>query len=343
MTRSVERVTAVFPPDLAVEISDFVTKSHFSYGWKSTFSVNVPGHWNSSFVEASSSNSLDVSDKLDGLMKRAWEHIAQSYPEMALLRCYANLHTYGIEGYPHTDSARDSDFTLVTYMNRDWNIMWGGETQLFKDGEIYFSQLPKFNQGVFFPGKMLHCARGVTRLCQAPRHTLMFKMGIKDADPARDQMQRYLERIEANEKAHTGRKLADHLLGTYDLLKANKQAPHVCMAGAAHSLLGTNAFTDITLKTDDARDELKNFIGSRAFDLVLLFSTIDRPKTLEEACQDFKGWELRTREGRGTTPVTPAQFADLCVLEAANLREQNILRQFPKLEEVWNAVLKAAK
>lgn len=99
------------------------------------------------------------------------------------MRCYANAHTFGIEGYPHTDSRKPGNVTTIFYINPQWKPEWAGETVFINDlGDIAHAVLPRPGRAVVFDGTIVHSARAVTRLCPALRVTLMFKTRAPGAE-----------------------------------------------------------------------------------------------------------------------------------------------------------------
>ena len=126
----VKRIAQVLTPDLLEQVTQVINQVPWRYGWNSNKSIEFT-HWNYSFAKAGALNSIDVSDQLSGAIKSAWDHIQDTITgPAALLRCYTNSHTFGVEGYPHTDSRRAEDKTLLIYMNPHWQRDWGGETTL---------------------------------------------------------------------------------------------------------------------------------------------------------------------------------------------------------------------
>lgn len=321
-----------FPADLADRLQRHIGSLKWSYGWRSNFSMGY-AHWNCDIANAGTSNGLDVEGNIDGVVKEAWDFIKANYlPDHVLIRCYANTHTYGVEGYPHTDSRRDQDTTVVVYMNKTWKREWGGETLIYNGDRIEHAELPAFNRALMFNGNRLHCARGVTRICPEQRLTLMFKAAKVNADVDRDNLQRLLVKYNAQHIDHKNGSLMHHLLMTYDILKQAGAAQHVCLAGGAHSVFGTNAFHAVCIP-EDRRDELEACIGSDAMKLVDLFRTIDRPGTLTENIGKDKV-VLRLTAG-GITVVDKSLFDDLVMLECANLDEQSALSKHKLLNQVW--------
>lgn len=321
-----------FPNEMSERIYDYVKKLEWSYGWRSNFNMGY-GHWNNDIARAGTFNGLDVESNIDGVIKEAWNYIKQNYlPDHILIRCYSNSHTYGVEGYPHTDSRREHDTTIVVYMNRNWRREWGGETMLYKNNRIEHAELPSFNRALIFKGNQYHCARGVTRICPEQRITLMFKAAKKDADVSRDNLQILLDRFMADNIKHKNGSLMNHLLTTYDILKQAGAEQHICLAGGTHSVFGTNAFRQICIP-EGCRNEVEECIGSEAMKLVELFEKIDRPKTLVENMEK-ENIQLRLNDG-GLIGVDTKTFKDLLILECANLEEQSYLSKHKKLKEFW--------
>lgn len=322
------------PPNIADALHGYVRGLSFTYGWRSNQAIGF-AHWNHDIAQAGPSNGLDVSHRISGAVLDAWNFIKEAYlPGHVLLRCYANTHTYGVEGYPHTDSLREHDATVVVYMNRNWKREWGGETLIYDGQRIEHAELPAFNRGLIFKGNQLHCARGVTRICPDQRLTLMFKCAKIGADQQRDRLQLLLEKHNAGRYSHTNGTLANHLLLTYDMLKAAGLPDVVCLAGGAHSVFGTNAFTSVCI--DPAlRSEVVACIGEDATKIVELFSSIDRPSTLTENIGQ-NGAHLRLTKG-GTVEVTKEQLDALVMIECANLSEQGELGGHRKLAQCWKS------
>jgi hypothetical protein len=247
---------------------------------------------------------------------------------MSLMRCYTNAHTYGVEGYPHTDSKRTADQTVVLYLNHYWRREWGGETVLYDGQDIAHAEIPYYNRALMFPGIAWHAAKGVSRICTDLRMTLMFKVAPKDADPLRDDLQKFLKAVGAREKAHSGRSLMNHLLCTYDYLKLAGQSQTVCLAGGLHSIFGTNYYTDVTVKPED-REQVVNFAGEDAVKLIELFSTQNRPRVLEDYLT-----------GAIPADIDKDTMDALCAIEGANLMDQSGLDTWPKLKEFWYNIYK---
>jgi hypothetical protein len=325
---SIQRIEQVLPPDLLKEVKSVIDTVPWKYGWASNKSIEYT-HWNHSFAKAGALNTLDVSAELTGAIKLAWDHIqANIIGASALLRCYTNSHTYGVEGYPHTDSRRHVDKTLIVYMNPEWQRDWGGETTIYHGNQIAHAELPEYNHGLIFHGEDWHSARAVTRICPAQRITLMFKYAPLNTDPCRDNLQRFLTLVGAADIKHSGRSLWTHLLNVYDILKSHGYNQDVCLAGGLHSIFGTNVFKHATL-TSQQRIMVVNTIGESATKIVELFSSIRRPNTLESALKT-NTLEVELNSG-ATKTLTQIELNILCAIEAANLYDQKSLNKYPMI------------
>lgn len=176
-------------PVLMEQIQQFFERSvRWSYGWESAANDAPFCHWNHDFLKTSRRNAEDSQMLLflqddHAILQEIWMKLRDGpLRGHVLLRCYANAHTYGTEGYPHLDARQPDFFTTIFYVNPVWKPDWAGETVFFNaDRDIAKAVLPKPGRLVIFPGNILHVARGLSRACPAMRVTLMFKTRL---DPA---------------------------------------------------------------------------------------------------------------------------------------------------------------
>jgi hypothetical protein len=332
---AIQRLDNLLTDDLLKSIEDEIASSSWKYGWRSNPSLGY-SHWNIDYAKASSLNGLDVSLDLPSSIRDAWDYISETkFPNNRLIRCYANSHTFGVEGYPHTDSSRSGEKTIVLYLNKTWKREWGGETIIYDGDTIVHASLPAYNSALVFDGNRPHVSRGLTRICPELRISLMFKMCPNDrVDPNRDKIQNFLKSIGAEDTPHSSRTLSDHLLGTYDILKNANQSDDVCMAGAIHSIFGTNSFKHVTLSLDD-RQIVENVVGLRACELAELFSKIARPQTLDRALSNNSTKVALSSGGELELPFHTIR--DLAMIEGANLQEQGNPNRFPYITKVVEA------
>lgn len=314
-----DQIKNILPDNMFAQVGNLVAQARWKYGWRSNKQMGF-GHWNYDYAGADAKNCLDVSDELDDVLADTWGYLQKEYfPGTDLLRCYTNSHTFGVEGYPHTDSIRAADRTVVVYMNKTWEREWGGETTLYQGDVIEHAELPRPNHALVFDGAQLHCARGLTRICPAQRITLMFKFAPVGTDLVRQRLQAFLTEHECNTIRHSKRTLMSHLLGVYDLLRQTGQPDDVCAAGGLHSIFGTNAFKTKTLDLGEIA-AVSQVFGDRVAYLAELFSKLARPSTLESAIMS-RGLTLELTSV-GTVDVTRETLQELCEIEAANLVEQ---------------------
>jgi hypothetical protein len=318
---------------------DISNRTSYTPGWKSSKKTDPHGHWNINFSKtaiAGGSNLADISYIIPDTLKFTWNYIKEKYSfeDMKLLRCYINAHTYGVDGYTHKDSFRDDEWTIVIYLVDTWNVDWAGETIILEDNEIVKSVIPKRNRAVIFPGKKMHAARAVSRLCYDLRKTLMFKFRAKRCDDF-ERLSQFLINKGANTHKHSRGSLHDHLMRNFSLLKDKGYDAELCFAAGLHSIFGTNAFAKCVLREDDF-DELSAEFGDKAASLARLFSAISRPKTLEnpESLNELEA-VIKTRDDTIMT-IPRYAFDELRIMEAANLFDQKSLNieKYPNLCEL---------
>ena len=336
------QISEVFEPELLKAVKDEIDNSPFKYGWKSSRQLGHGfSHWNHSYVKSPAYNSIDISEKIPETLKTAWNFIKQKYTgeEGKLLRCYINGHTYGVEGYPHTDSLRHTDHTMVIYMTPDWKRFWGGETMIYQQNKVIHAELPMYNNGLIFPSHEVHSARQTTRACPALRITLMFKFSNKQ-DDKRDFLQQFLIDNKVNELNHKNRSLIKHLLAVYDRLKAHGYQEDVCLAGGLHSIFGTNIYKKQAL-TEDKHGVLIEKFGKDVIHLVDLFRSIKRPWALENALIEKHSSNIdinhRVELNSGNAEfigLTNYELNSLCAIEAINLDDQNGLSKYEYLSRL---------
>jgi SM-20-related protein len=262
----------------------FIDSANWTYGWPSNKDMPY-GHWNVDFTKTAKNNPTDVANILPPAIAPIWQQVNKSFfnGHAKLTRCYANRHTFGTEGYIHTDTEREEDQTCVVYMDSIWNANWGGETSFYSKDlkEIVKSVMPQFGRTAVFPGNIPHCAKPVSRVCPQVRTTLMFKVTInpRAVYSSEELLVPFLDEIGANKLPHKRGSLADHLIRTYHLLKSAGAGDIVALAGGLHSVYGTNAFKKKVLDVEDTRIRVK--FGPEVDRIVRLYSASDRPKCLE--------------------------------------------------------------
>lgn len=299
-----------------------IDKANWSYGWPSNKDVPY-GHWNTDFTHTTKHNPTDVSVRLPIQLVPIWDALNKTFynQQAKLVRCYANRHTHGTEGYIHTDSDRSEDQTCVINMDPIWNPNWGGETVLYSMDlqDIVKSVIPAYGRVTVFAGNIPHCAKPVSRICPTVRTTLMFKVAInpKAIYPAEEMLVTFLNRIGATKHNHKKGTLADHLVRTYHSLKNAGAGDILAIAGGLHSVYGTNAYKKACLSKEST--QVRDEFGPEVDRIVRLYSTVNRPDKLEN-------------------PDGTLEEVDLFLLrsiECANLYDQNELNpeKYPNLHK----------
>jgi hypothetical protein len=116
---------------------------------------------------------------------------------------------------------------------------------------------------------------------------------------------------------HSGRTLLQHLVGTYDLLRAWDAPEHVCLAGLFHSIYGTAIFKHQTIApTPQNRDRIADLIGRNAENLAYVFCAAARRRDLSERKNPTD------RFAGAAMVLTEQQFDELQLIERANAQEQ---------------------
>jgi len=294
--------------------------ANWRYGWPSNKDVPF-GHWNADFTHTPKHNSTDVSVRLPKQLVPIWDILNKTFynGQAKLVRCYANRHTHGTEGYIHTDSDRNGDQTCVINMDAEWNPMWGGETVFYSSDlqEIVKAVVPAYGRTTVFAGNIPHCAKPVSRICPTVRTTLMFKVAInpKAVYAAEELLTNFLTTVGATQKPHKTGSLADHLIRTYHILKNAGAGDILALAGGLHSIYGTKVYKNACVKKDSS--SVRDVFGPEVDRIVRLFSIVDRPNKLEN-------------------PDDTIDETDLFLLrsiECANMYDQNELNpeQYPNL------------
>jgi hypothetical protein len=114
--------------------------------------------------------------------------------------------------------------------------------------------------------------------------------------------------------------------------------------GGLHSIYGTNALQRQLLSpSPDSRAKVAGAFGKQAEQLAYNFSLLDRPRCLDNAAS-FRGEPEAWKPGRvftlamryGNDWLAPAHWVrELCLIEAANLLDQDSLDKWPRLKALW--------
>lgn len=96
------------------------------------------------------------------------------------------------DGEPHYDNTQKNGYTFMVYLNKTWDIQWGGMTVFLdryvnEEGEIVINNphanrciFPVPNMGVLFPSNLIHFALAPTRKFGGQRMTIAYKLYTGD-------------------------------------------------------------------------------------------------------------------------------------------------------------------
>lgn len=166
-----------------------VRRPIWAYGWKSVRDHDRYGFWHAHFAggdeETQSSCAAQLAANAAAAPVQAlWQVLAGGLLQgHEPLRVYANGHTYGVEGYVHTDSEREDHYTAIYYAHPVWDANWSGETVFLsrRSGQITTAVLPEPGRVVLFAGATPHVARSPSRECPELRISIVFKTRLRRA------------------------------------------------------------------------------------------------------------------------------------------------------------------
>ena len=115
-----------------------------------------------------------------------WLRSAIVPPETRVLRYYLNAHTYGTDGWPHTDTDRAKELTAILFLAPPWKPGWCGETVVFDAAgvDIEAAVLPRPNRLLVFPSDRLHAPRPLSKVFSGMRVVLVVKLAPPADGPA---------------------------------------------------------------------------------------------------------------------------------------------------------------
>ncbi len=176
------------PEALHRELSGFFQEPIWFYGWKSNAKkAQAPNsHWNVFFAGTlSNENAASCEAELMGNeffkpIQELWQLLkAGPLAGHEPVRVYANAHTYGTDGYVHTDSEDRNYYSTICYMHSEWQPDWSWRTGVLQSGPIRHHtrgvNFPRPGRIVTFHGAVPHCARPLSRDCSALRISLVLQ------------------------------------------------------------------------------------------------------------------------------------------------------------------------
>jgi len=150
-----------------------------------------------------------------------------------------------------------------------------------------------------------------------------------------DQALSKLHELGAHELQHLNGDLAQHLKGTYVLLREWGNSEPVCLAGLFHAVYGTAGFPAALLSLDK-RSDIAAAIGDEAEELVYLYGACDRDYTYSKLISHDEPI-YRNRFTQEAFSLPRLLLASFCELTLAN--ELEIVLQSNQAREDCRAFL----
>jgi hypothetical protein len=172
------------PETLYQELHLAASRVGWRFGWN-TPSNPTQMYWHHEVAGGSKNNTEDRSAEVGRHPLQAfaayqdWLRTHLMPEGSRTLRFYLNAHTFGTDGWPHTDCDRPGEVTTVLYITPAWQPGWGGETVVFDSkGDISHAVLPRPNRILCFPSDRLHAPRPLSRAFGGLRVVVVVKMGL---------------------------------------------------------------------------------------------------------------------------------------------------------------------
>lgn len=162
----------------------------WGFGWNTPFNPNSR-YWHHEVGYGAKANTACVQHRVrqhpvvEFAQYLDWLLAELVAPDAKILRFYLNAHTYGTDGWPHTDTDRGQELTTVLYLTPQWKPEWCGETVIFNpQGDIEAAVLPRPNRLLSFPSDRLHSPRPLAKVFEGLRVVLVVKIGSADGSGA---------------------------------------------------------------------------------------------------------------------------------------------------------------
>lgn len=183
------------PDELLDPARDMLEEKGWTHGWKSNQKMPF-GHWHIDLttIGRNRRNRHSILTEVPIEALRIWALIqpAVSPDHPTLMRCYANAHVFGCDGYSHQDSMQPGDRTNILFLCKTWDHEWAGENVIFDETfDVVQATMPRKGRVLSFPSELWHAGRGVSRVCPEVRAVLVFKARCLTAEelaekPSRD-------------------------------------------------------------------------------------------------------------------------------------------------------------
>lgn len=179
------------PPELLLRLQGLVRRPIWGYGWKSCVKRDRFSFWHAHFAGGDENSTADCEEEMASRKYLApvldlWKLLAAGVLKGHIpVRAYANAHTYGVDGYVHTDSKEDNYYSTILFAHDEWEHNWAGETVFISagEGDVIKAVHPKPGRMVIFKGQTLHVARSPSRECPALRVSVVIKTRVPHLEP----------------------------------------------------------------------------------------------------------------------------------------------------------------
>lgn len=112
----------------------------------------------------------------DIFSKKIYNLVTQSLSgKYSLLEVYAAGHTYGMNGSLCTANDPDIYFVMI-FLNKQWDIEWGGKTILVQEDGKYEAIFPKPGSMIVFPSDLYFYSEDICREFYGLKITLIYKL-----------------------------------------------------------------------------------------------------------------------------------------------------------------------
>jgi SM-20-related protein len=177
------------PFEIQEKLSQMIQEPIWRYGWRSNKRQDRYCFWHAHFAGGDGGSRRNceadlLTNSSAGPVIELWKFLSGNLLKgHEPLRVYANSHTFGVEGYVHTDNTDEENyFTTIYYAHPVWRRNWSGETLFFSKSsdEIIRAVFPKPGRLVSFHGATPHMAHAPSRECPELRVSVVIKTQIAD-------------------------------------------------------------------------------------------------------------------------------------------------------------------
>ena len=300
-------------------------------------------HWRRALVAVDPHNLADIAgglaaDPALAPVDAAWTSLSRSLlADSILVGCEVEARGPGIDGRFETEGVGGYDRTVILFLGSRWPADRSGETALLGEADdLVRTASPAPNRAIVAPASVRRAQRPVADHCPERLKVLLLRIRRRRSQ-AFETLSGFLRDHGALDCNHYDGTLHDHLMRTFAALEARGCRPAVCLGGGLHSIYGTSLLDHRMLGPAD-RAGVAQRLGCEAERLSYLFSSLNRPRTLATPLAlDERAALVELRDG-GRLELSRQDFDDLRLIDCANLEDQDTLKDYPPLADVWAAL-----